>query len=90
MQAGVPDRLLGYKYVINQSMANAQAQSAKIILFGDFSKYKIRDVAGIRLVRLDELFAQTDQVGFVAFLRSDGQLLDAGTNPIKYLTNATS
>ena len=90
MQAGVPDRLFGYRYVINQSMASAQAQAAKIILFGDFSKYKVRDVAGIRLVRLDELFAQTDQVGFVAFLRSDGQLLDAGTNPIKHLTNAKS
>jgi HK97 family phage major capsid protein len=90
MQAGVPDRLFGYRYVVNQSMASAQAQAAKIILFGDFSKYKVRDVAGIRLVRLDELFAQTDQVGFVAFLRSDGQLLDAGTNPIKHLTNAKS
>jgi HK97 family phage major capsid protein len=87
MQAGVPDRLLGHTYVINQSMASAQAQSAKIILFGDFSKYKIRDVAAVRMVRLDELFAQTDQVGFVAFLRSDGNLLDAGTNPVKYLIN---
>lgn len=90
MQAGVPDRLLGYRYVINQSMASTQEQSAKIMLFGDFSKYKIRDVAGVRLVRLDELFAQTDQVGFVAFLRTDGQLLDAGTYPVKYMTNATS
>ena len=90
MQAGVPDRLLGYRYVINQSMTPTQAQSAKIILFGDFSKYKIRDVAGVRLVRLDELFAQTDQVGFVAFLRSDGQLLDAGTRPIKHLVNHKS
>jgi HK97 family phage major capsid protein len=86
MQAGVPDRLLGYTYVVNQSMASALAKAAKVVLFGDFSKYKIRDVAGIRLVRLDELFAQTDQVGFVAFLRSDGQLLDAGTNPVKHLT----
>ena len=90
MQAGVPDRLLGYRYVVNQSMTGTQAQAAKIVLFGDFSKYKIRDVAGVRLVRLDELFAQTDQVGFVAFLRSDGNLLDAGTAPIKHLTNAKS
>jgi len=90
MQAGAPDRLLGYRYVINQSMTPTQAQSAKIMLFGDFSKFKIRDVAGIRLVRLDELFAQTDQVGFVAFLRSDGQLLDAGTYPIKHMCNHKS
>jgi HK97 family phage major capsid protein len=86
MQAGIPDRLLGYTYVVNQSMASTLAKAAKVVLFGDFSKYKIRDVAGIRLVRLDELFAQTDQVGFVAFLRTDGQLLDAGTNPVKHLT----
>ncbi len=87
LQAGVPDRLLGYEYTVNQSMASSQAQSAKILLFGQFMKYKIRDVASVRLVRLDELFAQTDQVGFVAFLRSDGNLLDAGTAPIKHLTN---
>jgi HK97 family phage major capsid protein len=88
LQAGVPDRLLGTTYTINQSMSNTYTTGQKLVLFGDFSKYKIRDAAEIRLVRLDELFAQTDQVGFVAFLRSDGNLLDAGTRPVKWLALA--
>jgi len=90
LQAGVPDRLLGYPYTINQSFPSAIANSAKIVAFGDFSKYKIRDVATLRLIRLDELYAATDQVGFIAYMRSDGNLVDAGTHPIKYLQNQAS
>ena len=88
LQNGVPDRLLGYMFTVNQSMSSAFTTGQKLILFGDMSKYKIRDVASIRLVRLDELFAATDQVGFIAFMRSDGQLLDAGTRPVKWLALA--
>ena len=84
-QAGVPDRILGYPYVVNQSMSSALTIGEKVILFGDFSKYVIRDVAEMRLVRMNERYADLDQVAFVAFLRSDGQLLDAGTDPIKHL-----
>jgi len=83
-QNGLPDRILGYPYSINQSMTNVLTVGEKAILFGDFSKYVIRDVADVRLLRLDERYADLDQVGFVAFLRSDGQLLDAGTDPVKH------
>lgn len=88
MQNGVPDMLLGQRYTINQSMATAFTTGQKLMLFGDMSKYVIRDVAEVRLVRLDELFAQTDQVGFVAFQRGDGNLLNAGTNPVKWMALA--
>ena len=90
LQAGNPDRLLGYRYSINQSMSSALTIGEKIVLFGDFSKYVIRDVAEVRLVRMDERYADLDQVAFVAFLRSDGQLLDAGTDPVKHLTTKKS
>jgi len=82
--AGAPDTIAGYPYVINQSMTTP-ATSVKSILFGDFSKYLIRDVAEVRLVRMDERYADVDQVGFTAFMRSDGDLLDAGTHPVKHL-----
>ena len=39
----------------------------------------------IRMVRLTERFADSDQVGFIAFLRSDGNLLNAGVAPVKVL-----
>jgi len=37
--------------------------------------------------RLDEIHALNHQVTFLAYMRSDGVLLDAGTNPVKYATN---
>ena len=49
--------------------------------------YKIRDVGVLRLRRLDERYAEKDQVGFLAFLRSDSRLLNAGQNPIKYIVH---
>ncbi len=83
-----PDTILGSPYVINQDMASMTI-SAKSILFGDFSKYWIRDVRDFTLLRLDERFAEFLQVAFVAFARTDGDLLDAGTHPIKGYQNST-
>ena len=83
LQLGVPDRLLGYRNVVNQHMVSTVAISNDVMLFGDLSKYKIRDVATVRLRRLVERYAEFDQEGFIAFSRHDGDLLDAGTNPVK-------
>ena len=85
--AGVPGLLFNYPYVVNNDMATI-TNSAKTVLFGQLSKYKIRDVAGIRLRRLTELYAANDQEGFVLFVRSDGNLLNAGGGPVKYLQQA--
>jgi len=84
-----PDTILGFPYVINQAVA-AMAANAKSILFGDLSKYKIRDVRQVTLLRLDERFADVHQVAFLAFSRHDGNLLDAGTNPVKYYANSAT
>lgn len=81
--------ILGAPVIVNQSMATAAA-SAKTILWGDFSKYLIRDVVDFTLLRLEERYADYHQVGFVGFSRHDGNLLDAGTNPIVRLTMAAS
>ena len=84
---GQPNTILGVEYIINQSMASP-GSSAKKMLFGDFSKYLIRDVVDVTLLRLDERFAELHQVAFLAFARSDGDLLNAGTNPIKFMSQA--
>jgi HK97 family phage major capsid protein len=81
---GQPDRILGYPYVINQDMA-AFAAAAKTVVFGDLSKYFIRDVRDVTLLRLDERFAEYHQVAFLAFSRHDGDLLDAGTDPVQLI-----
>lgn len=87
LTVGQPDTIMGYPYTINQSMTTP-ATSVKSILFGDFSKYIIRDVREVELRRLDELYAVLGQTAFLAFARADGDLLDAGTRPIKYGTQA--
>jgi len=87
LEGGEPDTILGYPYTINQSVATV-ATGVKSVLFGDFSKYQIRDVRDVTLLRLDERFAELGQVAFLAFSRHDGDLLDAGTHPVKYGTQA--
>lgn len=83
--AGAPDRLLGRPLTINQSMASTIESGAKTVIFGDLSAYKIRQVNTMRLRRLDERYAEYDQVAFLAWLEQDGGLLDAGTAPVKYI-----
>jgi len=76
----VPDRLLGSPFFTNNDMASALATTNITLLYGDFGNYKIRQVRQIRLRRLVERYADTDQEGFVAFMRLDGnQILPAAT-----------
>lgn len=87
--AGEPDSILGKSYFINQSMA-APAASAKTLLFGDLKSYIVRDVKDVMVMRLVERYAEYGQVGFLAFSRHDGELLDAGTHPVKYYAHPAS
>jgi len=85
---GGPDTLYGYPTTINNDMQATVATATKTMIFGQLSAYKVRQVSGIRLVRLVERYADTDQVAFIAFLREDGDLLDAGGHPVKHLLQA--
>ena len=87
LSMGLPDTLFGAPVITNDDMA-ALATGNKTVLFGDFSRYYIRDVGAVRLIRLNERFADNDQIAWVAILRTDGELADAGTNPIKHLVQA--
>jgi len=84
-----PDTIHGYRYVINQQMPQ-MAANAKSILFGDFSRYTIRDVMAMMLFRMtDSKFVEKGQVGFLAWMRSGGTLTDAG-GAIKYYQNSAT
>jgi HK97 family phage major capsid protein len=75
---GAPDRLLNRDIIINDDIA-APAASAVSIAFGDFSYYKIRDVMQITLFRFtDSAYTKKGQVGFLAWMRSGGNLVDVG------------
>lgn len=85
LAGGAPDTLDGDPIVINQSMDSTLASGKKVMSYGAHSKYIIRDVSEVRLRRLVERYADADQEGFVMFARADGNLLDAGTHPVKIM-----
>lgn len=86
---GAPDTLMGRPIYINQDMP-VMAANAKSILFGQLSKYVIRDVMDLTLFRMtDSAFTLLGQVGFVGFMRSGGRLIDAG-GAVKYYANSAT
>ena len=74
-----PPMLLDYPVHINNDIASPAA-SAKTLAFGAFSKYLIRDaLAEIIFMRFDDSqFMVKGQVGFLAFARAAGNLMDTG------------
>jgi HK97 family phage major capsid protein len=86
---GAPDKLLNRPININQDMP-AMAANAKSILFGAFKKYKRRLVMDLTIFRMtDSAFTLNGQVGFVAFNRQGGNLIDAG-GAVKYFQNSAT
>ena len=75
----------GWRYVINQDMA-AMTTGLKPVLFGALKKFRVRNVKGFTLLRLAERYAELHQVAFLAFTRMDSHVMDAGTDPVKYIT----
>lgn len=86
---GAPDTLLGRRLVINEMMADFAA-NAKPVAFGNFSYYKIRDVMDMTLFRFtDSAYTKKGQVGFLAWSRHGGNLIDVG-GAVKTFQNAAS
>jgi HK97 family phage major capsid protein len=84
-QAAVPQNILGYNVVVNQSMASLGAGN-KVVLFGDMSKFYVRKVGAPTLFMARERFAP--DYGILGYVRFDGVL--ANTAAIKHLKNAAS
>ena len=84
---GTPDTIEGYSFLVNNELATTGA-NARIMLFGDFSKYAVRVVNGLELRVLLEKYAEFRAVGYFGFLRLDGELLD--TAAVKHLRLAAS
>ena len=74
MTAGTPDTILN-RPVLTSAYMPEIASGNKTVVFGDFKYYWIADRQGRSFKRLNELFAVTGQVGFVATQRVDGKLI---------------
>lgn len=72
--AGTPDTILN-RPVYTSGFMPAVGASAKTILFGDLGYYWVADREGRSFKRLNELYAPTGQVGFLASQRVDGKLI---------------
>lgn len=86
---GAPDRLLGRPILISQEMP-VMAANAKSVLFGDHKEYRIREVMDLTLFRMaDSKYVENGQIGFVAFNRQGGNLVDVG-GAVKAFQNSAS
>lgn len=83
-QTGDLSYILGRRVIINEAMPDI-GSGAKPIAFGNFRYYHLRMVKGIRLTIFKEKYADQLMVGFMGYVRADGNLVDAGTHPVKYL-----
>lgn len=71
---GEPDKILNRPYRTSIYVPELAA-GKRAIAFGDFSYYWIADRQGRSFKRLNELYAPTGQVGFLASERVDGKLI---------------
>ena len=74
LQAGEPDRVLGYK-VYTSPYFPVPTAGGTAVAFGDFSYYNIGDRGTRSFAELKELFAGNGMIGFVAKERVDGKLV---------------
>lgn len=74
LTAGQPDTILNRPIITSAYVPTIEA-GAKTIAFGDFSYYWVADRQGRSFKRLNELYAATGQVGFMAMQRVDGKLV---------------
>jgi len=82
---GAPSTIDGQSYTVNNDMAS-MSTATKPIIYGDMKKYWIRDVAGIEILRSDDLNMLKGQVTFVAFSRTDADMVN--TSAIKHMVMA--
>lgn len=80
--ADEPSTLLGRPVLSDPNVA-APALSAKSVVFGDLSKYFIRDVKGVRVERSADFAFGNDLITWRFILRTDGDLVDT-TGAVKH------
>jgi HK97 family phage major capsid protein len=88
LRDGEPDTLLGYPIVINNDM-DTLATAKKVVLFGYFNSFIIRQVNGVFMQRLDERYAEQFLVAFLAWQRVDAKYIGPSSDKcFKHLITA--
>ena len=86
MEVGQPDKLFGFNLYYNNDMESAITTGKKTLLAADFSKFVVRSAGGIQMIRLNERYMDTLEIGFLSTSRKDSAVLD--TRAVKHLIMA--
>ena len=84
---GAPATIDGQAYTVNNDM-DSFGTGTRPVIYGDMKKYKVRDVAGIEILRSDDLNMLKGQVTFVGFMRTDADLIN--TSAVKAMRMITT
>jgi len=71
IQLGQPDMLFGLPVFVSEYAPNTFTTGLYVGAVGDFSFYHIADALDFTVQRLNELYAATNQTGFIGRLESD-------------------
>ncbi len=69
---GEPDRLLGRPVMMSEYAPNTFTTGLYVGMLGDYSQYWIADALDFQVQVLKELFAATNQVGYIGRMETDG------------------
>lgn len=72
VQAGQPDRLLGIQVVMSEFVPNTFTTGLYVGMLADWSYYHIADSLNLTIQRLNELYAETNQTGYIGRMETDG------------------
>lgn len=72
LSADIPDRILDLAYVTSEYAPNTFESGKYVGILGDFKNYWIADALDIQIQRLIELYAETNQIGYIGRFETDG------------------
>lgn len=72
VRVGEPDRILNVGVIESQYAPATFTSGLYVGIIGDFANYWIADALSMQMQRLEELYAATNQIGFIGRLETDG------------------
>jgi len=69
---GAPDRILEFPYTLSEFAPSTMTNGLYVGILGDFRYYWIVDALDMAIQRLVELYAETNQTGFIGRYEGDG------------------
>ena len=72
LAGGEPDRVLDIPYIISEYAPNTFTTGLYVAVLGDLSNYWIAESMAFEIQRLNELYAESNQVGYIGRQEVDG------------------